>query len=265
MNNKRRDFLKLAGLAGISLAGSGIIPAFGSKKTLDTDLVIKSADDPALVQLNRFPGMIQEYFVGRVRQVEQTADKRRSEIHTKSDAEAYLGEVRAKIQQCLGPWPEKTPLNARVTGKHDRDSYTIENVIFESRPGFMVTANLYIPKGRKFPLPAVVVACGRDESGKFAYHIFSSLARMGYVVLIFDPIGQGERVQYLTSEQKQRIGNSVFEHLYAGNQLFLTGESLSSWFAWDGIRAVDYLISRPEVDIEHIGVTGVSGVRLQAN
>ena len=123
----------------------------------------------------------------------------------------------------------------------------------------MVTANLYIPKGRKFPLPAVVVACGHDESGKFAYNIFSSLARLGYVVLIFDPIGQGERVQYFTSDNKQRIGNSVFEHLYAGNQLFLTGESLSSWFAWDGIRAVDYLLSRKEVDPKNIGVTGVSG------
>lgn len=261
MKKKRRDFLKLAGLAGISLAGSGsgLIPVFGSTKALDTDTAIKPAETSALVQLNRFPGMIHEYFVERVRQIEQTANKRRSEILTKSDAEAYLGEVRAKIQQSLGPWPEKTPFNARITGKHDRDSYTIENVIFESRPGFMVTTNLYIPKGRKFPLPAVVVACGHDGSGKFAYHIFSALARMGYVVLIFDPIGQGERVQYLTGDLKQRIGNSVFQHLYAGNQLFLTGESLSSWFAWDGIRAVDYLLSRKEVDPKNIGVTGVSG------
>ena len=152
MKNKRREFLKLAGLAGISLAGSGIIPLYGSKKSLDTDSVIKPADASALVQLNRFPGMIQEYFVGRVRQIEQTANKRRSEIHTKNDAEAYILEVKKKIQQCFGAWPEKTPLKARITGKHDRDSYTIENVIFESRPGFMVTANLYIPKGRKFPL-----------------------------------------------------------------------------------------------------------------
>ena len=259
MKNKRREFLKLTGLAGISLAGSGIIPAFSSGKSLDTVSVIKPEDTKALVQLNRFPGMIQEYFVEQVRQIEQIANKRRSEILTKSDAEAYVREVKEKIQQCFGPWPDKTPLNARVTGKHDRDSYTIENVIFESRPGFMVTANLYIPKGRKLPLPAVVVACGHDESGKFAYSIFSGLARMGYVVLVFDPIGQGERVQYFTSDHKQRIGNSVFEHLYAGNQLFLTGESLSSWFAWDGIRAVDYLLSRKEVDPKNIGVTGVSG------
>ena len=80
MKNKRREFLKLAGLAGISLAGSGIIPAYGSKRSLDTDSVFKPADAPALGQLNRFPGMIQEYFVDRVRQIEQTADKRRSEI-----------------------------------------------------------------------------------------------------------------------------------------------------------------------------------------
>ena len=260
MKNNRRGFLKLTGLTGIGLAGTGIFPSFGiipiSRSYTEPQPQVSSV----LLPLNRFPQMIHEYFVGRVHQVEKAAAKRRSGLRTKSDAVGYVHDVQNKIQQCFGPWPEKTPLNARVIRITERDAYNIENVIFESRPGFPVTANLYIPKGRKFPLPAVVGACGHNDNGKASNQTFSQgLARLGYIVLVFDTIGQGERVQYLNSDLKSRIGFGVPEHLYAGNQLFLTGESLSSWFAWDGIRAVDYLLTRKEVDPEHIGVTGVSG------
>jgi dienelactone hydrolase len=262
MKNNRRNFLKLTSLTGIGLASGGILPTYGTYKTSHSALALEPVDTSLLVSLNRFPCMIHEYFVGRVRQVEQTANIRRSSMRSRSDAENYVHEVRAKIQKCFGPWPDKTPLNARVTGIIERDSYNVEKVIFESRPGFPVTANLYLPKGRKNPLPAVVGTCGHSNSGKAnpSYQSFAQgLAKMGYVVLIFDPIGQGERLQYLNSEFKPRHGIGVMEHLYAGNQMVLTGESLSSWFAWDGIRALDYLLTRPEVDPTHIGVTGNSG------
>ena len=75
-------------------------------------------------------------------------------LQTKADAEAYVQAVRAKIRPCFGPVPEKTPLNPRVTGVVERDAYQIEKVIFESRPGFPVTANLYVPKGRLAACPA---------------------------------------------------------------------------------------------------------------
>ncbi|MCX6222657.1 MAG: acetylxylan esterase [Bacteroidia bacterium] len=262
MKNNRRGFLKLSGLTGIGFVGAGILPTYGNKMLSQPALALEPGDISPLVPLNRFPRMVHEYFVGRVRQVEQKADNRRSALRTRSDAENYVREVRAKIQQCFGPWPDKTPLNARVTGMLERDTYNIEKVIFESRPGFQVTANLYVPKGRKMPLPAVVGTCGHSNNGKAypGYQSFAQgLARKGYVVLIFDPVGQGERLQYLNSEFKPRHGISVMEHLYTGNQMVLTGESLNSWFAWDGIRALDYLLTRPEVDPKHIGVTGNSG------
>ena len=82
---------------------------------------------------------------------------------------------------------------------------------------------------------------------------------MGYVVLIFDPIGQGERLQYGHVEKDHRPGVGVGEHLLAGNQQFLVGEFFGSWRAWDGIRALDYLLTRPEVDPKHVGITGNSG------
>jgi dienelactone hydrolase len=143
-----------------------------------------------------------------------------------------------------------------------RDAYDIEKVIFESRPGFLVTANLYVPKGRKMPLPGVVGSCGHSVNGKAAeaYQSFAQgLARLGYVCLIFDPIGQGERLQYGHIEKARRPGVGVGEHLLAGNQQFLVGEFFGAWRAWDGIRALDYLLSRKEVDPRHVGITGNSG------
>ncbi len=221
-----------------------------------------SSNNSSLKPLNRFPRMVQEYFVRSVRRIEDRANKRRAGLKTKADAEAYVRDVREKIQQSFGPWPEKTPLKPRVTGVVERDAYKIENIIFESRPGFLVTANLYIPKGRTFPLPGVVGTCGHSATGKMInlYQSFAQgLARQGYVVLIYDPIGQGERLQYPDENLKSKIGVGVREHLYAGNQQFLVGEFIGSWRAWDGIRALDYLLSRDEVDPKHVGVTGNSG------
>jgi dienelactone hydrolase len=206
--------------------------------------------------------MVQEYFVDQVRQVQQQGDQRRAAMKSREDAEAYLRDVQEKIQRCFGPWPEKTPLNPRITGVVEREQYKIEKVIFESRPGFLVTGNLYIPKGRPFPLPSVIGTCGHSENGKAyqAYQGFAQgLARQGYVVLIFDPIGQGERLQYPNDQLKSRIGVGVREHIYGGNQQFLVGEFFGAWRAWDGIRALDYLLTRPEVDPKQIGVTGCSG------
>ena len=206
--------------------------------------------------------MVQEYFVDQVRQVDRQVDQRYAALASRQEAEAYVRDVQEKIQRCFGPWPEKTPLNPRITGVVERDAYRIEKVIFESRPNFLVTANLYVPKGRDFPLPGVVGTCGHSNNGKayLQYQSFAQgLARQGYVVLIFDPIGQGERLQYPNEKLGSRIGVGVREHLYGGNQQFLVGEFFGAWRAWDGIRALDYLLTRKEVDPKRVGVTGCSG------
>jgi len=222
----------------------------------------EGAEATGLEPLNRFPRMVQRYFVRRVREVEEAAEAARARLKSRADAEAYVERVRAKIRESFGPLPEKTPLEARITGVVQRDAYRIEKLIFESRPGFLVTANLYIPKGRTFPLPGVVGTCGHSANGKCAeaYQSFAQgLARLGYVVLIYDPIGQGERLQYVGPDLKSRVGPGVREHLMAGNQQFLVGEYLCTWRAWDGIRALDYLLTREEVDPHQVGVTGNSG------
>ena len=241
----RRDLLAIVGAASF-----GVTPGFSATET--------TAQTP----LNRFPRMVQEFYVQKVRDAEQDGIKARAALKTRADAEKYVRDVRDKILSCFGPFPERTPLNPRITGKVERDAYVIEKVIFESRPGFLVTANLYVPKGKKQPCPGVVGSCGHSSNGKAekAYQSFAQgLARMGYVVLIFDPIGQGERLQYthLAGKGGPRVG--VGEHLYAGNQQFLVGEFFGSWRAWDGMRALDYLLTRPEVDPKHVGITGNSG------
>jgi cephalosporin-C deacetylase-like acetyl esterase/biopolymer transport protein ExbD len=246
----RRELLRIAG------AG-----AFGWQ-LLDLVASGRAGASQSLEPLNRFPRMVHEYFVRRVRQAERANLLAQQALKTESEARDYVQAVQAKIRKCFEPFPEKTPLEPKVTGVVERDAYKIENVVFESRPGFLVTANLYVPKGREFPLPGVVGTCGHSTNGKAAeaYQSFAQgLARQGYVCLIYDPIGQGERLQYPNGDLTSKIGPGVSEHLVAGNQQFLVGEFIGTWRAWDGIRALDYLLSRSEVDPNHVGVTGNSG------
>ncbi len=246
----RRQWLEFA-------AACGLVVAQGSLKA-----VAQSQNARRRPPLNRFPRMMQDFFETRVREIENANLQRLEAIQTRQQAEVYVQQVREKIQASFGPFPERTPLEPQVTKVIERDAYTIENVIFYSRPEFPVTANLYIPKGRQFPLPGVVGSCGHSLNGKAAepYQAFAQgLARQGYVVLIFDPLGQGERFQYVDENLRSRVGAGVAEHLLAGNQQFLIGEFLGAWRAWDGVRALDYLLSREEVDPRHVGVTGNSG------
>jgi dienelactone hydrolase len=250
----RRQWLQFMGLQAAAL---GLF-----EQTAQPGSGAEGARAETLPPLNHAPRMVQEYFVQRVRAAEEAGLKAQANLHNRAEAEAYVQEVRRKIQRCFGPWPEKTPLNPRVTGVVERDAYKIEKVLFESRPRFLVSANLYVPRGRKFPVPGVVGSCGHSTNGKAAdaYQSFAQgLTRQGYVVLIFDPIGQGERLQYTHQDAKVRPRPGVGEHLHAGNQQFLIGEFFGSWRAWDGIRALDYLLSRPEVDPRQVGITGNSG------
>ncbi len=212
--------------------------------------------------LNRFPRMIQEAFRAKMIAAERLGQVRRSAIASRADAESYIDHVRGLIRECFGPLPERTPLKPRILGVIDREQYRIEKVVFESRPGFLVSANLYVPKFGPFPRPGVVATCGHSNNGKSAeaYQSFAQgLARIGYVVLIFDPIGQGERLQYPDEALKSKIGAGVDEHLMLGNQQFLVGEFLGTWHVWDAIRSLDYLLTRDEVDPKRVGITGNSG------
>jgi len=205
--------------------------------------------------------MLQDYYLGRVREAAAARAQARARVRTRADLLRLQADVRRKLQQSFGPFPAKTPLEAKVTGQVRRPEYTIEKVIYHSRPGFPVTANLYLPR-KAGPFPAVLGACGHSQEGKAcdAYQSFSqNLARQGFAVLIYDPISQGERYQYIKKEGRAQPKGCCQEHNMAGNQMALLGHFFGLWRVWDGIRGLDYLLSRPEVDPTRVGVTGNSG------
>jgi hypothetical protein len=198
----------------------------------------------------------------------QLAERTRSiaAIRTPQHAEARRKQVRAKLVDLIGGLPsERAPLNGRVTWTKDRGRYWIEGVTYESLPGYIVTANLYRPKAQG-RFPAVLFPIGHWEIGKpAAQRIAANLALKGFVVLAFDPVGQGERMQaYDTRIGRSIIGGPTEQHFMAGAQAVLAGHNVARYFIWDGIRGIDYLISRPEVDASRIGCTGCSGGGTQA-
>ncbi len=205
--------------------------------------------------------LLQQYQLAQLRQHFEARRAAIAAITTPEqlfERQAYVRETLARIN---GPFPERTPLNAQTTGRIQRQGYSIENVIYESRPNHHVTANLYIPDGITEPVPAVLIPCGHSANGKAAeayQRMAISLAQNGIVALCYDPIGQGERHQLL-DESGKPIVQGTSEHTLLGVGGFLVGTGTAHYRIWDGIRSIDYLCSRAEVDPDRIGCTGNSG------
>jgi cephalosporin-C deacetylase-like acetyl esterase len=191
----------------------------------------------------------------RQRQIDQ--------LSTLEDVAKRKADFRQRLLSYLGGLPERTPLNARVVGVLEREAYRIEKVVFESQPRFYVTANLYLPKTGRPPYPAILYPLGHERGAKANpvwQQMLGSLASKGFVALAWDPIGQGERVQFYDEDlQESKVGNSTTEHTEVGIQCLLVGDHMARYTIWDGMRALDYLLSRTEVDPTRIGITGNSG------
>ena len=185
-----------------------------------------------------------------------------SKLKNISDWEDYRKELFAKFFASMDTF-EKTPLNAKITGTLEKENYKVEKIVFESHPNFFVTGCLYIPKEHEEPAATIIYVSGHSAvafRSPTYQNIILNLVDKGFIVFAFDPIGQGERLQYVNSETNaSEIGGPTTEHSYAGIQTLLTGTSLSSYFIWDGVRAIDYLATRKEVDLKRIGITGRSG------
>ena len=171
---------------------------------------------------------------------------------------AHRAMLREKTIATIGGFPEKTPLNPKIHDTIARDGYKIEKVTFESRPGIHVTALLYLPDEAKFkpPYPGVILPCGHSRNGKGAMFYQRGCvmgAKQGLAVMIYDPFDQGERMQ------KSPNGGSVHGHNTAGIKGALVGKSMALFRVWDGIRAIDYLCSRKDIDADKIGCMGNSG------
>ncbi|HPD16371.1 MAG TPA: acetylxylan esterase [Planctomycetota bacterium] len=205
--------------------------------------------------------MFHAYLLG---ECQKHFDARRKTIDAFTTADQVLArqkEMRAKWLAAVGPFPERTPLNAKVTGTFERDGYRVEKVIYESRPNHHVTACLYIPTTGKPPYPAILNPSGHNGDAKAGggnQEVAMLAAKNGFVALSYDPIGQGERVQTLDANGKPLMAGTT-EHTQIDIGARLVGLCTAHYRIWDGVRSLDYLLSRPEVDPKRIGVTGCSG------
>ena len=204
-----------------------------------------------------------QYLLAQCDQLDlQRAERLNTALETPDTLKQHLQYLQQSYQQLLGDFPLKTPLNPIVTGQLIGEGFRIEKVLFESFPDHHVTALLYLPHGSANlgvgPWPSILFACGHSANGK-AYASYQKacalLARNGFVVLSYDPISQGERTQLPSAS---RYGTTTHTLLNIGARL--VGRSVVWYEAWDGVRSIDYLLSRPEVDSSKpVGMTGTSG------
>ncbi len=171
--------------------------------------------------------------------------------------------ARETFWKLVGGRPEPTPLNARAAGSFARDGYRLEKVLYASRPELLIPANLYIPTSGKPPYPGVLFQMGHTLNGKAGdsyQRCCQALAKLGYLVLAFDPMGQGERTYYPDGTlRRTRLPSADEEHTLPGKQMLLLGDTSSRLQVWDAIRSLDYLAAHPLVDPLRLASIGQSG------
>jgi dienelactone hydrolase len=212
---------------------------------------------------------ITPYLQYQVEMAWQQDDQRRKDweqIRTDQDLARLQRKLEENLLAMIGGLPaERTPLHPKITGTIPMQGFRIEKLIFESLPGVYVSALVYAPDDAN-KHPAILVPAGHAANGKVHYQaLCQRLVQRGYVVISWDPIGQGERSQFWDAKAgKSRYNLICAEHAVLGNLAYLAGTNLARWEIWDGIRAVDYLLTRPDVDPERINITGTSGGGFQA-
>ena len=204
------------------------------------------------------------------RQAQAALEARRARVAaltTPAAVQAYQLQIRGTIGEMLGLLPAYDgPLQAAIARTTKREGYRVEHLVFESLPGFKVTALAYVPDGAG-PFPAVLGTAGHADEGKASatyQHAWISLARRGFLVLAYDPPGQGERLEYVDAKGGSRVGIGTREHMMTGQQLLLSGRTIGAYMVQDGRRALDYLLTRGDVDPKRIAVAGNSGGGTQA-
>jgi hypothetical protein len=205
--------------------------------------------------------MMTTYLLKLVRQKCESWKQQYEQLKTPEQIAEYQKRLREKFIHAIGGLPERTPLNPQVTGVVFRDGYRVEKVIYESQTHHYVTAALFLPDSQKHkpPYPGVLVPCGHSRNAK-AYESYQTmgalLALNGMAALVFDPIDQGERSQ-MPSQLPELWGTRA--HSIVGVGSILLGRNTARFEIWDGMRGIDYLQSRPEIDPNRIGCTGNSG------
>ena len=188
--------------------------------------------------------------------------RRLNGVNTGDEALAYVRRVRETFAGCLGELPAGGELRAETVRTVDRGDYRIDNVLIEALPGYFLNASFYYPREVQRPLPAILFLCGHAHNGK-AYPMYVSFCveavLNGFCVLTFDPVGHGERRMYDSRDSEHFNGSPDAVHYLLGQQAWLVGDSITAHMMHDNIRALDYLLTRKEVDGKAVAVAGNSG------
>ena len=188
-------------------------------------------------------------------------------IHSRSEWESRAKEIREQILVSCGLWPmpEKTPLNARIFGKVERDGYSVEKVYFQTYPGFYLAGNLYRPLGKgRGPFPAILNPHGHWANGRMADTNEGSIAarcinfaKQGMIAFSYDMVGYNDT---------QFPDWPASDELYRRHRRFATNEANLLWNislmglqTWNSIRALDFLESLSDADTSRLACTGESG------
>ena len=234
-----------------------LAPVFGAATLAAEDLRVL----PETIDGVKPAEMMGHYLRGLARARFKDWQEQYEQRKTPEQIAEYQKRLRKEFIEAIGGLPERTPLNPRVTGVVRRDGYRVEKVIFESQPRHYVTGALFVPDSDRFkpPYPGVIEPVGHSFTAK-AREIYQSvgalLAINGIVALVYDPIDQGERGQML-SHWPSLSGTKA--HTTVGVGSMLLGRNAARFEIWDGMRAIDYLQSHPEVNPTRIGCAGLSG------
>lgn len=216
----------------------------------------------AAAEYRDYSRCLPDYITRLANEARVSRDRALAKLNSKKAIEERQAWARATFQKLIGGLPSRTDLNLQVAGSFDCRGYKVQQLRYESRPQFFVTADFYLPEGSG-PFPGVLFQMGHAPDGK-AYGPYQracqSLAKLGFAVLAFDPIGQGERVYYpRAGANTTRLPSVDDEHSVPGKQLLLVGKTCSELQLWDAIRSLDVLADHERVDGKRLASVGQSG------
>ena len=253
----------------VLLCGILLIPRFASaeEKTSLSAAEVKAWDANVLgdTEASQRERMLSDDARARLREANRRETRAWRAIRSRSEWEGYRDKRIAALRKSLGETPPvPNPLSIKVAGEIKGDGYGIEKIVFESRPGLWVTANLYQPASPKSSMPGILI-CHSHHNPKTQSELQDMglmWARTGCLVLVMDQLGHGERRQHPFRSSEDFHGSfrvSRQDYFFRYNvalQLHLAGESLIGWMAWDLMRGVDVLLSRPGIDPKRILLLG---------
>jgi cephalosporin-C deacetylase-like acetyl esterase len=260
---------KRLGSATFLTAVLALLPCQGRGDSKDLAGQLRELDAAVLPGRGEEARQLGQMLARDVRARRQAANERETRswkhITTRAEWECYRDVRLQALRASLGTFPEvPRDLKVRVTGTLQGDGYRVDNLVFESRPGLVVTANLYRPARPAKSMPGILICHSHHNPKEQAelQDMGMTWARLGCLVLVLDQIGHGERRQhpFRTAKDYPRpfaVGRQDYYFRYnEGVQLQLVGDSLIGWMVWDLMRGVDLLLSRPGIDKQRIILLG---------